>query len=38
VRARSLGGVTAPPAGLCLIAVRYPDSFDLPNVRYEPTL
>ncbi len=28
---RRLAGVTAPPEGLCFIAVRYPDSFALPR-------
>jgi tRNA pseudouridine38-40 synthase len=27
---RSLSGVNAPPAGLYLVAVRYPDEFRLP--------
>lgn len=30
-RDRTKGGVTAPAAGLCLIAVRYPDEFMIPN-------
>lgn len=31
-RDRTLGGVTAPAAGLCLVAVRYGDEFRLPTV------
>jgi tRNA pseudouridine38-40 synthase len=31
-RDRSLGGVTAPPDGLYLAGVEYPDSFSLPRV------
>ena len=30
-RDRQLGGVTAPPSGLTLMAVRYPSHFGLPN-------
>ncbi|MES2625761.1 MAG: tRNA pseudouridine(38-40) synthase TruA [Pseudomonadota bacterium] len=30
-RDRSSAGVTAPPTGLCLIAVRYPEYFNLPT-------
>jgi tRNA pseudouridine38-40 synthase len=32
---RTQAGVTAPAAGLCLVAIRYPDHFDLPS-RIEP--
>ena len=28
---RKMAGVTAPPDGLCFMAVRYPDSFALPR-------
>ena len=28
---RRLSGVNAPPAGLYLVAVRYPDEFKLPS-------
>ncbi len=31
LRNRTLGGVTAPPSGLYLTAVGYPDTFDLPQ-------
>lgn len=31
-RKRTLGGVTAPPDGLYLMEVTYPDRFDLPNL------
>ncbi|MCB1871444.1 MAG: tRNA pseudouridine(38-40) synthase TruA, partial [Gammaproteobacteria bacterium] len=30
-RDRTLGGVTAPPQGLYLLGVGYPEEFDLPN-------
>ncbi len=30
-RDRTLGGVTAPAAGLCFMAVRYPAEFELPD-------
>ncbi len=29
-RDRTLGGVTAPPQGLCLVQAGYPEAFDLP--------
>lgn len=35
-RDRRLGGVTAPPYGLYLVGVGYPDEFDLPAPRYGP--
>lgn len=35
-RDRRLGGVTAPPYGLYLVGVGYPDEFDLPATRYGP--
>ena len=31
-RDRTVGGVTAPPGGLYLVGVRYPEEFDLPAV------
>jgi tRNA pseudouridine38-40 synthase len=30
-RDRTLGGVTAPPEGLYLMHVGYPEAFDLPS-------
>lgn len=33
-RNRALGGVTAPPSGLYLTGVRYPDDFELPQMRH----
>lgn len=35
-RDRTLGGVTAPPQGLTLMAVEYPDQFALPKPSAEP--
>lgn len=32
-RDRSLGAVTAPPQGLALVGVGYPEAFDLPSTR-----
>jgi tRNA pseudouridine38-40 synthase len=32
LRDRTLGGVTAPPFGLYLMAVHYPETFDIPQV------
>lgn len=37
-RDRTLGGVTAPPHGLTLIAVDYPERFDLPRFLPTPVL
>lgn len=31
-RDRALGGVTAPPDGLYLTAIEYPEAFDIPNL------
>ena len=31
-RDRTLGGVTAPPDGLYLTAIEYPEAFDIPNL------
>jgi len=38
VRNRTLGGVTAPPEGLYLINVCYPEEFDLPSASVVGTL
>lgn len=35
-RARDQGGVTAPPNGLYLTDVRYPDGYDVPRSGYRP--
>jgi tRNA pseudouridine38-40 synthase len=35
-RDRTLGGVTAPPDGLYLVAVDYPEEFGLPRQRPQP--
>ncbi len=37
-RDRTLGGVTAPPQGLTLMSVEYPEAFGLPRLPYNPPL
>ena len=37
-RNRARGGVTAPPSGLYLTSVGYPEEFDLPQIRHSSAL
>jgi tRNA pseudouridine38-40 synthase len=37
-RDRTAGGVTAPPQGLYLVQVQYPDAYGLPSLPRLPTV